>query len=122
MNNQAGPKLGLVRVRVRCLRLVVEGDVVIPGFVCLFFQVLIAATRAIIQIGQDHENMSIMTDYEVVPMLTTLCFTVLYFVYPHYIDSSISKNVCVAIYLSLLTVRRTTGNELCDDDYLKTCV
>ena len=39
-------------------------------------QVLISVNRAIINIGKDRENLSILTDYEVVPLLVQLVKTV----------------------------------------------
>lgn len=40
------------------------------------YQVLISVNRAIINIGKDRENLSILTDYEVVPLLVQLVNTV----------------------------------------------
>ena len=37
---------------------------------------LISVNRAIINIGKDRENLSILTDYEVVPLLVQLVYTV----------------------------------------------
>ena len=41
-----------------------------------FFQVLIAVNKAIVNIGKDRENLSILTDYDVVPLLIDLVNTV----------------------------------------------
>ena len=40
-------------------------------------QVLICANKAITNIGKDRENLSILTDYEVVPLLIDLVNTVI---------------------------------------------
>jgi len=39
-------------------------------------QVLMSVNRAIINIGKDRENLSILTDYEVVPLIVQLVNTV----------------------------------------------
>ena len=41
-----------------------------------FFQVLIAVNKAIVNIGKDRENLSILTDYDAVPLLIDLVNTV----------------------------------------------
>ena len=41
-----------------------------------FFQVLIAVNKAIVNIGKDRENLSILTDYDVAPLLIDLVNTV----------------------------------------------
>lgn len=38
-------------------------------------EVLISVNKAIISIGRDRENLSILTDYEVVPLLVSLVYT-----------------------------------------------
>ena len=40
------------------------------------FQVVIAVNKAIVNIGKDRENLSILTDYDVVPLLIDLVNTV----------------------------------------------
>ena len=45
--------------------------------VTFFIQVLICANKAITNIGKDRENLSILTDYEVVPLLIDLVNTVI---------------------------------------------
>ena len=47
-------------------------------FIVMFcIQVLICANKAITNIGKDRENLSILTDYEVVPLLIDLVNTVI---------------------------------------------
>ena len=47
-------------------------------FILMFcMQVLICANKAITNIGKDRENLSILTDYEVVPLLIDLVNTVI---------------------------------------------
>ena len=55
--------------------------------VMLCIQVLICANKAITNIGKDRENLSILTDYEVVPLLIDLVNTVI-------------RPICVTSYLA----------------------
>jgi len=63
----------------------------------VLYQVLVSVNRAIINIGKDRENLSILTDYEVVPLLVQLVNTV-----------SKTVNQVLLIIVTSTTVNTTT--------------